>query len=491
MSNDRFQPTVWVLLGALAFLSIYPIAHNFSPFLQKKFRTYFLLADSRRLTTVENDQSDTLYIDNQADTVFLDSTSLLTEQPIQKPQPQPEPVPVESLSGDYNGLQFLAPFFETLRKGEEQVRIAYYGDSSIEGDLMCQDFREAMQSRFGGEGVGFVPPWTHIPGFRRSIRQWVSNNWDHNQVGQRNSHGMDRGIDGAYYLPEPLDSVSLDSLIIDSLLSRAGTWPYTRFRGSRYFEHTKQLPPARLFYGTVNGADSIPETLGILHYTVDGIEKNKEIKDKGLLNVLPLTNTACKKLDLRFYCFEDLPVYGISFESANGVIVDNFSQRGNSGGALRGIRLDMLTAFQEEIDYDLIVLQYGLNVLSPNLKNFAYYTKELVQTAEHFQEAMPGVPILIIGLSDKATRINGRLQTDPSVPRITVAQRKAASISGTAFFSLYQAMGGEGSMQQWVEEERPPLANTDYTHFNFQGARIAGGYLFDYLMEGLEEKPIN
>ena len=31
-------------------------------------------------------------------------------------------------------------------------------------------------------------------------------------------------------------------------------------------------------------------------------------------------------------------------------------------------------------------------------------------------------------------------------------------------------MGGQGSMVRWVEKERPRLASTDYTHFNYEGA---------------------
>jgi hypothetical protein len=60
----------------------------------------------------------------------------------------------------YKGFQFLIPFFEKLylleteQKGD--IRIAYFGDSMTDGDLIVQDFRNALQSQYGGKGVGFV-----------------------------------------------------------------------------------------------------------------------------------------------------------------------------------------------------------------------------------------------------------------------------------------------------------------------------------------------
>ncbi|MDE6555612.1 MAG: hypothetical protein K2K55_01455, partial [Duncaniella sp.] len=51
------------------------------------------------------------------------------------------------------------------------ARIAVVGDSYIEGDIFTQDFRELMQSAYGGQGVGFVNMHSEFPGFRKSVRQ--------------------------------------------------------------------------------------------------------------------------------------------------------------------------------------------------------------------------------------------------------------------------------------------------------------------------------
>ncbi|MDR0995154.1 MAG: hypothetical protein LBL81_02555, partial [Tannerella sp.] len=52
----------------------------------------------------------------------------------------------------------LERFFLALRASRRRpVRIAFLGDSFIEGDILVADFRQALQQQFGGRGVGFVP----------------------------------------------------------------------------------------------------------------------------------------------------------------------------------------------------------------------------------------------------------------------------------------------------------------------------------------------
>jgi hypothetical protein len=48
-------------------------------------------------------------------------------------------------------------------------------------------------------------------------------------------------------------------------------------------------------------------------------------------------------------------------------------------------------------------------------------------------------------------------------------------------------MGGEDSMVEWVERRRPKLANLDYTHFNSNGAKVAGNFLLAFVLGGYQE----
>ena len=65
-----------------------------------------------------------------------------------------------------------------LRKTKKgKIRIAYLGDSMIEGDLVSQTLRKLLQANFGGSGVGFVPVTSAVAGFRTTVRHTFSTKW--------------------------------------------------------------------------------------------------------------------------------------------------------------------------------------------------------------------------------------------------------------------------------------------------------------------------
>ncbi|EJW95129.1 hypothetical protein EVA_16764 [gut metagenome] len=83
---------------------------------------------------------------------------------------------IEDYSIGHIGLK---RFFSALKKREEinrPVRVAFLGDSFIEGDIVVADLRSALQAKFGGHGVGFVPVTSVAAQFRPTIEQ-KSEGW--------------------------------------------------------------------------------------------------------------------------------------------------------------------------------------------------------------------------------------------------------------------------------------------------------------------------
>ena len=83
------------------------------------------------------------------------------------------------------------------------VRIAYFGDSFIEADILTGDLRKMLQKRFGGSGVGYVPVTTRIAGFRRSVRQSFGG-WGSHSI--TDSVRFDRSLQDLsnhYFIPSP------------------------------------------------------------------------------------------------------------------------------------------------------------------------------------------------------------------------------------------------------------------------------------------------
>ncbi|MDE6569545.1 MAG: hypothetical protein K2K43_02860, partial [Alistipes sp.] len=82
----------------------------------------------------------------------------------------PALVPIE----DYGG--HMAAFFDTLLFAQRPVRIAFLGDSFIEGDILTADLRERLQLAYGGGGTGFAPMASPLTAYRRSVKT-ASKGW--------------------------------------------------------------------------------------------------------------------------------------------------------------------------------------------------------------------------------------------------------------------------------------------------------------------------
>ena len=81
---------------------------------------------------------------------------------------------------------------------------------------------------------------------------------------------------------------------------------------------------------------------------------------------------------------------------------------------------------------------------------------------------------------------DGELRTMPGVKNLIRYQQNIAAESGIAFWNMFEAMGGEGSMANLVHA-KPSMANYDYTHINFRGGKHLAGLLYETLIYGKEQ----
>jgi lysophospholipase L1-like esterase len=211
-----------------------------------------------------------------------------------------------------------------------------------------------------------------------------------------------------------------------------------------------------------------------------GDSNSVQLSGKDLLNRVQLNTNNSKSIDLAFNFPEPFPIYGLSFESDYGIIVDNLAKRSDSGSNFGRISKEMLASFNKYMEYDLIVLHFGANVLSNEQLNYNHYEQILVSTVRHFKESMGDIPVLIVGTTDRVAKLEGSEWTSPAVYPLSNAQRRAAAISQSPFLDLFTKMGGEGSMVKWVKSN-PPLAAPDYVHLSGKGSKEIAGYVFDYL----------
>ena len=98
---------------------------------------------------------------------------------------------------------------------------------------------------------------------------------------------------------------------------------------------------------------------------------------------------------------------------------------------------------------------------------------------------MPGTSVLVVGCSDREERTANGWRTMPGVLGLIQAQKRVAINTGVAFWDLYTAMGGAGSIVSMVSRGE---ANNDYTHINFKGGDRIARLLYDALMLGYENR---
>ncbi|MFW9597689.1 MAG: hypothetical protein ACMV0Y_07035, partial [Paludibacter sp.] len=166
-------------------------------------------------------------------------------------------------------------------------------------------------------------------------------------------------------------------------------------------------------------------------------------------------------------------IFGASLEDSTGVYIDNFSIKGNSGISLLSIPDNNLRTFDSLLNYDLIVLQFGLNVITPESRKYTSYMQGMEKLVKKFRENFPGTPILLLSVSDRSERRNGQFVTMKAVKSLVAAQERFAYNQKLLFWNMYEAMGGENSMAAFVNSN-PPLASKDYTHMSFEGGKIIG-----------------
>jgi lysophospholipase L1-like esterase len=208
----------------------------------------------------------------------------------------------------------------------------------------------------------------------------------------------------------------------------------------------------------------------------------QDIYPKELFNRIPIRKDGSRNLRLAV-TNNRLPVYGISFETDNGISVDNFSFRGITGIELNKMDTAFLDAIRKQNPYDLMIFQYGVNVLfRPNDKNFSWYGNKFQSMLVKMKKAFPDTEMMLVSAADRAFRYDGNYSSALGIDSLIKMQASIAFETGMAFYNQYETMGGKNSIVRWAAEQ-PSLANKDYVHPNGRGAAKLGKFLYEAFLK--------
>lgn len=347
--------------------------------------------------------------------------------------------------------RFMQKLYDLKNGKKGKVRIAYFGDSMIEGDLLTQTLRKLLQDYFGGSGVGFVPITSQVSKFRQSVTADYSGGWQDDNFKNANT--------GRLYLS-------------GHLFRGNGDWVQMN-------DHTITDSLAIIEKSLICGPASGPVNISVNNapFTVRAAQG---------LNRVPMLNDGSHQVRIAV-SDPQLPVYGISFESASGVFVDNFSFRGITGIEFAKIDSAFLTEIAANNPYDLIVFQYGVNLLfRPNDKNFNWYARALMPIVKKFRNCFPASDFLLVSTADRAFRYGGEYRSAIGIDSLIRIQATLAYETGSCFYNQFASMGGTNSIVDWAQRN-PSLANKDYVHPNHRGAEVLGEYMFRSMLDEYEK----
>jgi lysophospholipase L1-like esterase len=369
---------------------------------------------------------------------------------------QPGIVCIEDYSPKKTALKNFINALNRTKNAKQNLRIAFYGDSFIEGDVFCGSFRDTLQSLFGGRGVGYVPITSEVAGFRTTIKHEFDN-WITSSLISKKDSIAEIGPPG--YCFTPLES----------------NWVEYKPSRQRYLREFNDI---KLYYRNLKDA--------ILHYYIDTLQSSEPLHTSNKIQEWTFEGKGIRSVRFEFFPYDSLWLYGASFENGNGIYVDNFSMRGNSGMNLNFVSEDMYKAFNRFRKYKLIILQFGLNLIVEENLNYKAYTKRMVETVNQLKKSFPECSFLLLSISDRSSNVSGEFKTMDAIPAMRDAQRLIAKETGIAFWDMYEAMGGLNSMIKFVEAD-PTLAAKDYTHLNFKGGRKLASALVKSLLYEVEK----
>ncbi|MCX7875341.1 MAG: hypothetical protein N2321_04130 [Melioribacteraceae bacterium] len=361
-----------------------------------------------------------------------------------------------SINDKNNQLKY---FISALsNSNNKQVRIAHFGDSIILGDIITEYLREKFQQRFGGQGVGFLNIVSDDNRMRRTTVHTYSDDWEYISFLTRNQQNLPVGISGALAIP------------------KTGSW--VKYEANPIYKSSSGFSLIKIFYRNADKTSQIQYSID------DGNLVTLNLKEGDVLQKSEIKlKTNAKKFYMKFISGKQPIFYGVSLETSNnGVYVDNFPMRGNSGSSLSDISEETLKQFNIEMHYDLIILNYGANVSSSNKGIFTVYENKMVNVIEKFKKAFPETSFLIISSADRTQKVGSTFKTNPDVNLLIEAQKRIAEKTNVAFWNLQEVQGGADSMDDWVNAS-PPLALKDYAHFTYLGGEKIADFLFNALLE--------
>ncbi|MCA9513372.1 MAG: hypothetical protein KC635_00360 [Myxococcales bacterium] len=364
---------------------------------------------------------------------------------------------------DPNGA--MGHFYEALAKTALKehgavTRISQWGDSSIAADGMSSAARRLLQRQFGDAGHGWSLIAAGTPWYKRKDIAWTTTGWHSMEFIRKDAPDGRYGYGGV--AATGYQGATATWKTVDD-----GPVGHAASRFEVHYLKDKRLGKLALVVddeekAVVETAADAPEDAVAVVEVPDGPHTFK-LKNVGG----GLTR-----------------VYGAVIERTGvpGVVYDGIGVVGARIARQLWIDEAHHEAAMKARDPDLVIFTYGGNALVDKTSS-ASYKADYVAVLKRYREALPDASCVVMSPLDHDERYGRGYRTVARLHLLMKVQREAALENGCAWFSIYDAMGGDGSIGAWFEAT-PRLAEGDLAHPSAAGSRVLGSFWYKALMKG-------
>lgn len=354
----------------------------------------------------------------------------------------------------------MSQLYEKLLAGKSNVRVAFMGDSFVEGDILTADLRELMQDSFHGLGVGFVPVASPFTGFRQTIKTQSSGWTPYNIMQLKN-------------VPAPYSN----DFFVSGWVAQASEGATTRWDMTERRRHLQECRRVRLLF--ISREESV-----VSIKLNDGEERTFSFDGDEVVRQIVIEEPSIRSLEMKVIRgAKGFTAIGAEFDDKQGVSIDNLSIRSNNGQAMFRSNPSVNAQINTMRQYDLVVLQYGLNIMQAERTNYSLYAEQVEKMIRYVRSCFPEAAVLVMGVSDRSQKNEQGITPMLSAIDLTEWQRTAARNCGAAFWNTYEAMQRKGGMKEFVNQN---WAGKDYTHINYAGGREIARELYYAFLQGAQ-----
>lgn len=357
-------------------------------------------------------------------------------------------------------------------------QIVHYGDSQIEGDRITSYIRNRFQILYGGGGPGFFP--IKVAYDQKSIDIETSLNWFRYAAFDRKQEFLPHGKYGLYgslsrftkYREKPTDSIEWKYVPVEKA-------SFTIKPSLKFYNRLRSFTEMSIHYGNCT-----ERTLITVYENGVILLRDSLFTDGKYHNFKIRFEQQPKEIMVELESKISPDFYGVTLDEPLGVRVDNVAMRGEAGRFFMQTNQKTFQQMSAERKPDIIIFQYGGNTI-PYIyeeKQVTGYVKTLIRNIKWVQKSSPNAVCMLIGPGDMSTSINGEMVTYPFLLSLNEEMKKQCLKNGIAYWSLFEAMGGENSMPLWVEKG---IASPDYVHLRPEGTQLIAELLFQCFHDDL------